>query len=63
MDLVFLIWFLVGFIVGMFCFMLVVILYEENYTIKIEKEQRYILDEVQKEIQMGKGRKNLKFVK
>ena len=57
------IWFLVGFIVGMFCFMLVVILYEENYTIKIEKEQRYILDEVQKDIQMGKGRKNLKFVK
>ena len=63
MDLVFMIWFLVGFIVGMFCFMLVVILYEENYTIKIEKEQRYILDEVQKEIQIGKGRKNLKFVK
>ena len=63
MDLVFMIWFLVGFIVGMFCFMLVVILYEENYTIKIEKEQRYILNEVQKEIQMGKGRKNLKFVK
>jgi nucleoside recognition membrane protein YjiH len=63
MDLVFMIWFLVGFIVGMFCFMLVVILYEENYTIKIEKEQRYILDEVQKDIQMGKGRKNLKFVK
>ena len=66
MDLVWLVWFLVGMIVGGFLVILVAILYEENYTIKIQKEQRYILDEVQKEVQMERGegkRKNLKFVK
>lgn len=66
MDLVWLVWFLSGIIVGIFMLILVMVLYEENYTIKIQKEQKYILDEVQKEVQMERGegkRKNLKFVK
>ena len=47
-------------------FFFLVVIYEENYTIRIQKEQKYILDEVQKENQMERGtdkRKNLKFVK
>ena len=66
MDLVWLVWFLSGIIVGIFMLILVMVLYEENYTIRIQKEQKYILDEVQKEVQMERGagkRKNLKFVK
>lgn len=52
--------FLTGFIVGMLALLLIIVTYENNYVVKIEKEQRQVLDEVQKEIQMGNGRKSIK---
>lgn len=55
-----LVFFLTGFIVGMLALLLIIVTYENNYVVKIEKEQRQVLDEVQKEIQMGNGRKSIK---
>lgn len=52
--------FLTGFIVGMLALLLIIVTYENNYVVKIEKQQREILNEVQKEIQMGNGRKSIK---
>lgn len=52
--------FLTGFIVGMLALLLIIVTYENNYVVKIEKQQREILNEVQKEIQIGNGRKSIK---
>lgn len=61
MDFVWLIWFLVGFIIGMFSLLFVFVCYEEHRTLKFEKFTP-ITDEQDKELREQEQRiKSIKF--